>query len=84
MVNLLAQLSQRLIGELKEYPRYGVCPSFSLKPPSSDLDIYSQTGFFGHVFCQKVYNRLQSYQLFFLLFEHLCVSDMQNYPAQKS
>ena len=25
----------------------------------------SQTGFFGPVFCQKVYNHLQSYQFFF-------------------
>ena len=40
MVNLLAQLSQRLIGELIVYPRSGVCPSSSLKPPLSDLDIF--------------------------------------------
>ena len=35
------------------------------------------------MFCQKVKNQLQSYQLFFLLFEHLYFSDIQKYPAQK-
>ena len=47
-----------------------------------DKGLGSQTGFFGPVFFPKVKNNLQSYKLFFLLFEHLCVSDMQKYLTQ--
>ena len=43
----------------------------------------SQTGFFGPVFCQKFQNPLAVLPVIFLLFEHLCVSDMQKYPGQK-
>ena len=58
--------------------------SYCTSSLSSLKGLGSQTGFFGPVFCQKKYITtcsLTSY--FFLLFEHLCVSDMQKYPAQK-
>ena len=42
----------------------------------------SQTGFFG-AFCHKSQNHLQSYQLFFLLYEHLCVSKISGTKVMK-
>ena len=43
----------------------------------------SQTGFFGHVICQKVQHNLLSHQLFFMLFEYLCDSNIQKDRLQK-
>ena len=43
----------------------------------------SQTGYFCPVNCPKAKHNFQSYQLFFLLYEHLCVSYIQKDRPQK-
>ena len=43
----------------------------------------SQTGFFCPVNCPKVKHNFQSYQLFFLLYEYMCVSNKQKDRPQK-